>query len=423
MKEINLKGLNEVVYYDECSNGLKVYLWVNKKVNSFYATLSVRYGSIYKDFKVGNKTYSTPYGIAHFLEHIKFNESDNYSAQDYFKESGCDTNAFTTFDYTNYQVFGNMDCAKNVCHLLDFVENGYFTKKIVKDEKGIIVEEANSTIDNPYAMLYFNMIHNLFNHSDYSKIITGEEKDIKSITYDDIKLVFNTFYHPKNMFLIVTGNFNPYEIMGCIKENESKKEVRKFTKPTRIVVKENKKVREKYEEVCKNVSTKKIQIGIKIPTNNLKKYDDIYIRLLLNILMDASFGSTSDFREELLSKELINNMGYSFDLIDNYYIITIIIESNYKEEIIKLINDKLDNICINESEFNRKKKCNIATLILDYESVETVNDLLQFEILKYGKVIDDYKEKYENIEYKDILDFIDLINLKERSILIYNPKE
>ena len=38
MKEIELKGLNETIYYDECKNGLKVYLWVNKKVNTFYGT-------------------------------------------------------------------------------------------------------------------------------------------------------------------------------------------------------------------------------------------------------------------------------------------------------------------------------------------------------------------------------------------------
>ena len=423
MKEINLKGLNEIIYYDECNNGLKVYLWVNKKVNSYYGTLSVRYGSIYNSFKVGKKEYNTPYGIAHFLEHIKFNESKDYTAQDYFKESGCDTNAFTTFDYTNYQVFGNTDCAKNICHLLDFVENDYFTKKIVKDEKGIIIEEANSTMDNPYAMMYFNMINNLFRNSSYSKIITGEEKDIKNITYDDIKLVYNTFYHPKNMFLVVTGNFNPYEVMEGIKENEAKKEIKSFIKPSRISKKDSKKVSIKYEEANKNVSTKKIMIGIKIPSNNLKDYDDIHIRLLLNILLNANFGSTSDFREELLNKELINNMGFSYDLIDNYYIVTITIESNYKEEIINLINSKLDNISINEKTFNRKKKCNIAALILDYESVETVNDLLQFEILNYGDVISNYKEIYEKLKYKDILDFIKQVNLKERSILIYNPKE
>lgn len=422
MEEIKLKGLNEVVYYDKCKNGLKVYLWVNKKVNTFYGTLSVKYGSIYKDFKIGDKVYKTPYGIAHFLEHIKFNESEGVSAQDFYKKTGCDTNAFTTFDYTNYQVFGTSECSKNVCHLLDFVENDYFTKKIVNNEKGIIIEEASSTIDNPYTMMYFGLIKNMFKYSDYSTIITGEKEDVKSITYEDIKLVYNSFYHPENMFLIVTGNFNPYELMESIKENQDKKEFNKFVKPIRILKKESKKVNIKYEEVNKNVSTKKIKIGIKVPVKDLKEFDELHIRMYLGILLNANFGSTSDFKEELLSKELINNMGYSYEKIDDYYVISLTIESNFKEEVLKLINQKLDNISIDEKTFNRKKKCNIASLVLDYENVETVNELLQFEILNFGNVLDNYKEIYENLKYKDLQKFLNTLDLKERSILIYNPK-
>ena len=423
MKEIELKGLNETIYYDECKNGLKVYLWVNKKVNTFYGTLSVKYGSIYKDFKIGKKIYNTPYGIAHFLEHIKFNESDNYTAQDFYKKTGCDTNAFTTFDYTNYQVFGTNDCILNINHLLDFVENNYFTKNIVKDEKGIIIEEANSTEDNPYTMMYFDLINNVFKNSDYKSVITGDSENVKKITYEDINLVFNTFYHPENMFLIVTGNFNPYELMASIKDNQDKKDFSKYVKPVRIVKKDNKKVLVKYMEKEKNVSSRKIKIGIKVPLNDLKDFDEIHIRTYLSILLNANFGSTSDFREELLNKELINNMTHSYEKIDDYYLLSITIESNYKEEIIKLINDKLDNIVIDKKTFERKKKGNIASLILDYEDVEYVNEMLQFEILNYGNIIDNYKEIYENLEYEDILRFINILDLKERSILVYNPQK
>ncbi len=55
MKEIKLKGLNETIYYDECDNGLKIYMWVKKTVNTFYGTLSVKYGSIYNNFRIKNK--------------------------------------------------------------------------------------------------------------------------------------------------------------------------------------------------------------------------------------------------------------------------------------------------------------------------------------------------------------------------------
>lgn len=422
MKEIKLKGLDEIVYYDECDNGLKVYLWVNKKVNTFYGTLSVKYGSVYKDFKINNKVYKTPYGIAHFLEHIKFNESEDTTAQDYFKKTGCDTNAFTTFLYTNYQVFGTNDCKNNVIHLLDFVQNPYFTKTIVKNEKNIIIEEANSTTDNAYNMLFYNLIDNMFNKTHYKRIITGTKDDVKSINYDDIKLVYNTFYHPKNMFLIVTGNFNPFEIMESIKENQNKKEFNKYLYPERIIEKESKKVVEKYEEKNENVSNKKIKVGYKIPRKLFKDYDEMHIRIYLNILLNANFGQTSEFREDLISKELISNMGYSFNRIDDYYLISFIFESEYKEEILKQLDKKINEIDIDEKTFNRKKKGYIASLILDYEDVEYVNDMLQYEIMTYGDIIKNSKEIMENLKYEDIIKFKDLIDFKEKSILIYNPK-
>jgi hypothetical protein len=38
--------INETIYYDECPNGLKIYMWINEKASEYYATLNVRYGSI-----------------------------------------------------------------------------------------------------------------------------------------------------------------------------------------------------------------------------------------------------------------------------------------------------------------------------------------------------------------------------------------
>jgi len=423
MKEINLKGLNETIYYDECNNGLKVYMWVNKRVNTFYGTLSVKFGSIYREFKIGKKTYNTPSGVAHFLEHLKFNENKDQTAHDYFNKNGCDTNAFTTFHYTNYQAFGSENPKDNIIHLLDFVQNGYFTKKLVNNEKGIITEEAKMGEDDPYTVMLFKHLENLFNSYEHKTLITGTKEDIKKINIDDIKLVYNTFYHPQNMFLIVTGNFNPYEIMEAVKENQNQKEFPEYLNPTRVINKENKKVNKEYEELNLNVTSRKIKIGIKIPKNSLKEFDDLHIRMYLSILLRANFGNTSDFKDMLLEKELINNMSYMKEIFDDYVIIMFTIDSSYKDEIINLFNEKLNNLEITKTSFERMKKANVASLILEYEDVEFVNSIIQNEILNYGEVCTNLKEIYENIKYVEILKFIDNLNLKERSILILNPLE
>ncbi len=421
MKEINLKGLNETIYYDECDNGLKVYMWVNKRVNSFYGTLSVKYGSIYNEFKIGSKIYKLPKGVAHFLEHVKFNEDKDTTAHDFYYKNGCDTNAFTTFNYTNYQVLGSEDPTKNIIHLLDFVQNPFFTKNIVNNEKGIITEEAKMGEDDPYNVMLFKHLDNIFIEGQYKYLITGNPKDIKNITLEDIKLVFDTFYHPENMFLIVTGNFNPYDVMEAVRENQNNKEFPKYKNPVRIIKKENKKVNKKYEEININVTSRKIKIGIKIPKNSLKGFDDLKIRVLTSLLLKANFGTTSDFKDKLLEKELISSMTYVSDIFDDYLVIMFTIDSKYTKEILDLFNEQLNNLEIKEETFNRIKKANIASLILEYEDVELVNGIIQTEILNYGDIIDNLKEIYENISYEEILEFNNLLDLSNQSILILNP--
>lgn len=421
MKEINLKGLNEKVYYDECDNGLKIYMWVNKRVNTFYGTLSVKYGSIHNEFKIGNKIYKTPNGVAHFLEHVKFNEDKDYTAHDYYSKNGCDTNAFTTFNYTNYQVLGSENPIDNIIHLLDFVQNRYFTKKMISNEKGIIIEEAKMGEDDPYTVMLFKHLENLFNENEHKNVITGTKEDIKQITLQDIETVFDNFYHPKNMFLIVTGNFNPYEIVEAVKENQSKKEFIEFQNPVRVIKKESKKVNKEYEELSLNITSRKIKLGIKIPKACFKDYSDLEIRIFLSVLLKANFGNTSDFKSELLEKELINGMSCMNEIFDDYVIIMFTIDSNYKDEIIKLFTEKLNDLEISEKTFERMKKANIASLILEYEDVEFVNGVIQSEILFYGDIINNLKEIYENIKFENIEKFIKNLDLKERSILILNP--
>ena len=421
MKELEIKGLNEKIYYDTCDNGLKVFMWVKKNVNTFYGTLSVKYGSIYNDFKIGSKTYNLPKGVAHFLEHVKFNEDKDTTAHDFFFKHGCDTNAFTTFNYTNYQVLGSENPKDNIIHLLDFVQNGYFTKSIVSSEKKIITEEAKMGQDDPYTVMMFKHLDNIFTDLDHKYVITGTPDDIKKITLDDIKLVFNTFYHPENMFLVVTGNFNPYEIMEAVKENQNKKDFDKYKKPERIIKKESRKVRVKEEELNLNVTNRKIKIGLKMPKSIFKGYNDLQIRLYMALILRANFGATSDFKDELLEKELISSLTYMCDIFDDYVILMFTIDSDYKDEILKLFNNKISHLTMLEKTFERIKKANIASLILDYEDVEVVNSLIQSDLLCYDEIITDIKNIYEDIKYNDILKFIKCIDIKEKSILILNP--
>ena len=138
MKEIKLNKLKETIYYDQCDNGLDIYMWVNEKRNNYYATLNVNYGSCDTKFKIKDKEYTVTNGIAHFLEHINFHESDGSTADQYFNKNGTSTNAFTTFEYTAYEIYGSNDILGDVKHLLDFVLDKALEDEIIENERNII---------------------------------------------------------------------------------------------------------------------------------------------------------------------------------------------------------------------------------------------------------------------------------------------
>ncbi len=425
MQEIEIKGLEEKIYYDVCDNGLPVYMWVNDKVNSFYITLSVKYGSIHTEFKKdkNSKTIKVPSGIAHFMEHVKFNEKGGKTANDFFDKLGSDINAFTTFEYTNYQVYANSFFKENLNHLLDYVMTPYFTKSLIAKEKNIIVEEAKMGKDNPYQQMYFGMYKNLFHKYNYKTEVIGEVDDIKKISLEDIKLIFDTFYHPENMFLVITGNFNPYEAMQIIKDNQKKKEFPKYKKPIIITPKENESIVKEYEEKRANIEIPKIKISIKIPKKNFKIKDELQLRVMLSIILKTNFGSSTDFYEELFEHELVSSFSTSREIIEDYVIISLNVESKYPDEVIPILKEKLQNLEVSHETLSRRIKANIATLVLGYDSIDTVNEDIQDDLIIYGKIIDDMKDRYASISLDDINNVISSINVKHMSTIVMLPKK
>ena len=143
MDKIEIKGTNEIIYYEELKNGLKVYLEPNYNVQNFYITFNTHFGSMYTDFKKGkDKTFThVPNGIAHYLEHLMFNMPDGTSAFNYFTKLGSSVNAFTTYDLTCYEVYASKYFKENLNYLLDYVQTPYFTKELVNKKEILLLKK------------------------------------------------------------------------------------------------------------------------------------------------------------------------------------------------------------------------------------------------------------------------------------------
>ena len=424
MEKIIINGLKEEVYYEKLPSGLEVYLWSNEKANSFFASLNVKYGSIHTEFKLknGKKTYKVPNGIAHFLEHVNFNIKGG-TAYDIFDKLGSDINAFTTFEYTSYHVTGANNITQNINSLLDYVYTPYFKKQLINNEKGIITEEARGEYDNPGSVLFYKRLENALHNDKRKNRIVGSLEDIKNTTLDDINLVYDAFYHPQNMFMVVTGNIDVYETMACIKENMSQKEFKKFLYPEVKKVKEPTKVVKDYEEITGNVQIPLLSFTLKISQN--KKNTLPKNNILLSLILLSNYGASSEFKNDLIEKKLVTNMSFSRSAVDDNVLLTINATTKYPEEVIKLIKEKLKNMTISEEDFERKKRASIASLVFLYDDAEEVNMNIQDDII-YGhdhKIINDIKEIYENLTYDEAVNELKKIETSNISIVVMKPKK
>ena len=420
MKKITIKHVDEDIYFETLNNGLRVYLYVNKNMHNNYVTFTTNYGSINNEFGLGGdgKFYKVPNGIAHFLEHKVFVQENDPQPEDYFARSGGVCNAYTTFKNTTYLFSSCDNLLDNVGFLLDFVQNIYLTEENVESEKGIITQEINMCNDRPGDLLYDTIRKNTIKNNPFKESIIGTVDEVNSITKEMLENCYNTFYHPGNMFLVVTGNFDKDEMIKKIKENQDAKEFPEFVKPKIKKYKEPDDVVKDRDVVFCNTNIPKMAYNIKINANKFdmdKRKLSIYMFIIFNLL----FGDTSDFDEEMKSKGIITNtLYYNLLNIDSHFIITLNNSGDKYEELIEEIDKRLKNISFKENELERKKKVLISNEVFSYENIEMVNDMIIDNIIFDGKIETDIIDIINSLNIDELNDIVSKIDFSKKSIVI-----
>ena len=420
MKKITINHVNEDIYYEKLDNGLKVYLYVNKNMHSNYVTFTTKYGSINNEFCLGEdgKFKKVPNGIAHFLEHKVFVQENDPQPEDYFAQSGGVCNAYTTFKNTTYLFSCCDNVYNNVSFLLDFVQNLYLTEENVESEKGIITQEINMCNDRPADLLYDTIRKNTIKNNPFKESIIGTVDEVNSITKKMLENCYNTFYHPGNMFLVVTGNFDKDEMLKVIKENQDSKEFKSFIKPKLKKYKESDEIVVDREIVDCNTNIPKMAYNIKINTSKFdmdKRKLSIYMFIIFNLL----FGDTSDFDEDMKSRGIITNtLYYNLLNIDSHFIITLTNSGDKYEELIEEIEKQLKDIKFTQSELERKKKVLISNEIFSYENIEMVNEMIIDNIIFDDKIETDVIGIIESLNIDELNDVLSKIDFSKKSIVI-----
>ena len=426
MKTIKFKNMDEVLYYKKLTNGMDFYLYNKEGVTNNYVTFTTKFGSIYNEFvPIGkSKMVKVPHGVAHFLEHKVFAQEKGPQPEEFFAQSGAICNAYTTFKNTTYLFSGPTNLVDNINFLLDYVQNPYFTDDNVSSEKGIITQEIHMCDDNPSDVMYEHIRKNVFHNNPFKDSIIGTVKDITSISVDTLFTCYNTFYHPSNMFLVVTGNFDSNEVMAAIEENQQDKEFRNSQEKIEVRdYKERDSVVKKKEIIEVNTKISKVSYNIKVPQKDIemsrRKYN-LYLFVIFSIMFDDS----SLFDEEAKREKIISNSLYLNILnCDTHSLISLINETNSYERLINKIRGFLENIEIKEEDLERKKKVLISNELFSFENLEVINEMIIDNIIFDGTVENNMIDLIKSLNKEELDDVLANLDLSNQAIVVLKSKK
>ena len=370
MQVFENKTIDEKVYIEVLDNGMKVIIAPKKDTNKKYIVWATKYGSIDSHFiePVNGREIQVPDGVAHYLEHKMFEQENGVDSLYKMMALGLDANAYTTNNHTAYLFSCTENFYEGLDELMDYVQHPYFTDENVNKERGIIEQEIQMYDDEPAWKLYFNCMNCLYKDNGITIDTAGTKESISHITKEILYDCYNTFYHPSNMVLAVSGDFEPEEILEKIKKRLLPKE--KVGEIKRIYPPYEDKINKKEIKQKLDINMPLFMIGYRdfLKDEDFKKKD-----IAIQIIFDSILGKCTENFQELYEKGLLmRELDCDYEYADQYSHILISGESDKYEELVKLVCEKLENEDITEEDFERSKKRVFGEFVANFNDVTKI---------------------------------------------------
>lgn len=206
----------------QLENGMKYYIRHNDKqkgLADFYIIHNV--GAIQED--------DNQQGLAHFLEHMAFNGTNNLPGKMLIEwcekvgiKFGANLNAGTSWDYTQYLIKdvpvsrqGVVDTAMLILH--DWSHFITLDHDEIDKERGVIQEELR-TRDGASWRSTINLLKTLFKGTKYEhRNLIGHLDGLQSFTYDDIKSFYDKWYRPDYQAVVIVGDIDAEKVEAQVK--------------------------------------------------------------------------------------------------------------------------------------------------------------------------------------------------------------
>ena len=349
-------------------NGLRIVTYSMPKMRSVSMGVWVRIGARYETFQ--NK------GIAHYLEHMVFKGTKNYSCRQ-LKESiegvGGSLNGFTSEEATCYLAklpHQHLPMASDI--LFDMVMNPVISSSDTEKERAVILEEIKMYQDLPQSRVYDLLDGLLWPKQVLGMSVLGVPESVSNITREDISGFRKRYYTSSNIVVSAAGSFSHKDIVHWIKEKFRSVSVGQRNDFLRA---HQAQKRPQLDILAKDTEQTHLALGFH---SYRKDHPLRYALDLLHIIMGANMSSR-------LFNEIRENKGLAYEIgtaVKRYsdtglFLIHAGINNNKVLEAIKLILKELKDITdklVSFDELRRAKEFALGQLMLSLE--DTMDNML-----------------------------------------------
>lgn len=198
----------------QLKNGLTVLLAESRKSPVVSVQTWVRTGS-------ADETPSQA-GISHFIEHLVFKGTRKFGVGEIaatVEGAGGELNAYTSFDQTVFHVTiasAQADTALEV--IAEMMGHPRFDPDEVDREREVVIEEIKRGHDSPGRRNSQLLFSTAFRKHPYGRPVIGYDKVVRGVSVPTLRKYYRDRYCPRNMFLLVSGDFERPEMKAKIEK-------------------------------------------------------------------------------------------------------------------------------------------------------------------------------------------------------------
>lgn len=349
-------------------NGLRLITYAMPGMQSAAIGVWVRSGGRYESKQIK--------GIAHFLEHLVFKGSRQYSCRqikELIEGVGGMLNGFTSEETTCY--FSKLPAAKQfqaLDILLDMVINPRLNPSDIERERFVILEEIKMHRDLPQSYVYDLLDQICWPGHPLGLPVIGEQEVILRLRRKDILSFQKGYYTPSNIVVAACGRVEHHKILGMIKAALGGFKVSVDNKF--IAAGENEQ-RSKIKILRKDTAQVHLAMGY-YGVN--RDHPDKYVLSLLHVILGGNMSSRlfSQVREKrALAYEIGTQIKGFADT--GMFLVRAGVDDAKMHEAIKVIIEELNKIknrLVPESELRRAKEFYIGQINLALE--DTLDHML-----------------------------------------------